>query len=348
MDFPLSPLVSVIILNYNGGDLLTDCINSVLDSHYQRIQIIVVDNGSVDNSFHSARDKFTKEEKVEFIEVGKNTGFCIGNFIGLQRTKGDYIVLLNNDVIVDPLWLDDLVEKGEKDNHAFYQPKILLLDKPTTVDTLGNAINLSGICYSNGFGELDNGKLDRPIEIAYASGACVFTSRKVIDEIGFLDLSYFAFGEDADWGWRGKMFGIKSYYLPTSKVYHKWGKTWGRFSKNKMYLVERNRLITLFKNYSRSTLLLLLPLLGVVEISILWYAFSNGWLKNKIFIYSDIFKYREYIKAQRKVLQITRTVNDKEVVTVFSEEVHLYNSSNIHIFNKAVTPLTKTLRKFIR
>ncbi len=342
------PLVSIIVLNYNGGEILIDCILSIMNSHYPQLQIIIVDNGSTDNSFKIAQSKYKQYKNIEFIATGKNTGFSIGNFVGLKHAKGYYIVLLNNDVIVDPCWLDELLKEANKNDRGFYQPKILLLDNPTTIDTVGNAISMSGICYSNGFGELDDGKYDGLTEIAYASGACVLTSRKVIDEIGFLDLDYFAFGEDADWGWRGKMFGIKSYYVPSSKVYHKWGNSWGRFSKKKLFLVERNRLITLLKNYSSNTLLVLMPLLSIVELSVLGYSLRNGWLSNKMLMYSDIFKFRNNILKQRRLLQSQRTISDREVVETFSQEVHLYNSSYIQIFNKATVSLVKKLRPLIK
>lgn len=344
------PLVSIIILNYNGGELFINCLESVLASKYPFFQVIVVDNASTDKSLETAKLMFHNAKNVVFIANNKNLGFCVGNNIGIKHALGEHVILLNDDVVVTSDWLSELVKEARKHHNGFYVPKILLLDRQNTLESVGNEIHFSGIGFSRGLGELDRNQHNIVEEIAYAGGACLFVSKKTIKEIGLLDPVYFAFNEDTDWCWRGRMFGIKSYCVPSAIIYHKWGGSFGLMSKNKFYYVERNRLLTVLKNYSRRTLLLFLPIFLLIEIATFFYAFDNRMMGEKIKAYSDVIRLKGYIEQQRSFLQKNRRFSDKEVTRVFSDRINhvLLKSPAFNVLNHIVKFLVNILRPLIR
>jgi GT2 family glycosyltransferase len=344
---PEMPLVSIIIVSYNGGDFLLNCLNSVLKTDYPNYEIIVVDNGSTDGSIEIIKQKF---KKIKIIENGKNLGFSIGNNIGIRSSCGDYIVLLNQDTIVTKNWLKELVKEAKRHGEGFYNPKILLIDNPKLLDSAGNNLHITGIAMPRGLYEADRGQYNKFEEIAYANGTCVLLPKTTLQIVGLLDPVYFAYGEDVDWSWRGRMLGIKSYYVPSATIYHKHSLNWGRLSKRKLYFVERNRLLTNLKNYSKRTLLLLSPIFVIVEVAILTHAFINGWLPEKIKAYLDLIRLRTYIRQQRNFLQKKRRIPDKEIIRVFSDKIDhpFLKHPAIGVLNHILKPLTRIIRQCIK
>ncbi|MEM3062363.1 MAG: glycosyltransferase family 2 protein, partial [Nitrososphaerota archaeon] len=183
-------LVSIIILNYNGDSVLLECLESVFSSNYHNFEVIVVDNASSDGS-----DRLTKKHfpQIRLIKNKRNLGYSIGNNIGILEAKGEYIVLLNNDTIVHPDWIKELIAAAQRyPDAAFLQPKILFEGNRRVINSAGNMIHIAGFGLCRGIGEVDNGQYDKEEEIGYASGACVFARRRAIEEIGLLDSTYFA------------------------------------------------------------------------------------------------------------------------------------------------------------
>jgi len=345
------PSVSIVILNYEGGYLFLKCLRSVLSSVYDFYDVIVVDNASKDGSYERAKNVFGKEKNITFIKNPVNYGVPFGYNIGMREAKGQYIVILNNDVIVTPYWLTGLIKEAIVKGDGFYAPKILLLDDPKRLDSAGNHIHLSGIGFARGLSEVDLNQHHEVDEIAYACGTCCLLSRNMIDEIGAMDPVYFAFHEDLDWGWRGKLFGFKSYYVPFSVVYHRWGGSWGRWSEKKFYLMERNRLLTLLKNYSKGTLLMLSPILVLVELAILVFSIKNRFFRTKIRTYSDLFRLKEYTKVQRSFIQKHRKCSDGSIICLFSNEIkHQFfeeSKASLKVLNRLFRYLGSFVRKAI-
>ena len=116
------PLVSIIILNYNAGELLINCIESIVNSNYSNLEIIVVDNNSTDQSHLKCKEKF---EKIKLIENKENFGYCEGNNIGIRKASGEFIIILNPDTVVGEKWIDFLIKAYKKNGKGLYQPKIL-------------------------------------------------------------------------------------------------------------------------------------------------------------------------------------------------------------------------------
>ena len=174
-------LVSIIIVNYREYGFLRRCLTSLKYTH-KDIEIIVVDNESNESALEGIRRDF---EDVKLFGLKENLNYAEGNNFGILRSSGKYVVILNNDTIVEKNWLDPLIEAGSANSEAFYQPKILFLEKPDTVNSFGNTVHLFGFAFPIGIGKYVSEMMkssERLPKIFYCSGACIFTSRQVLDK----------------------------------------------------------------------------------------------------------------------------------------------------------------------
>jgi GT2 family glycosyltransferase len=340
------PLVSIIILNFNGLNLLRECLQSVFKTHYPNYEVIVIDNGSTDGSCIMIEKEFPRASLIRNIE---NLGYSEGNNIGILRSRGDYIVLLNNDTIVAPEWLSELTIEAERNPECFYQPKILFVGS-NRINSVGNYVQLFGFAFPCGLGEVDVGQYDHKHNASYASGACVFASKQLVEDVGLLDEGFFAFYEDVNWGWRGLMRGYITTYVPSAVIYHRWGSSWGRsMSSKKFFLIERSRLASVLRNYSFRTLVALFPMLVFFELSVFSYCFLRGFLSEKISIYADLLRLRRVLISQRRELQKRRKMSDGFVLSFFSDGLtHLYLGAFAAPINRLLIFFAKFAKKFVR
>ena len=337
-------LVSIIILNYNGNEFLENCIESIFRETEQKFELIIVDNNSPDKSGEKLSKKY---ESCKFILNQKNVGVSEGLNIGIRNASGSHIILLNNDLIVAPKWLDYLFEAYEEKGDGLYQPKFLKMKDKKIIDSAGNLINIFGFGFSREKGKKDNLQYNTIEEIGFAAGTCLFCSKEIFDEIGLFDEKLFAYNEDLDFGWRAKLSNYKSYYVPKSIVYHHGSAQW-KWSGEKFYLLERNRWVVLLSNYSIKTILKLLPSLLIIEFALLIFFTKKKMLFKKIKSYIGILKLSNHIKEKRKKLIKIKKVSDKEILDLFSctieTPVEVSETEGIDKFNK----LLKLLCSFIK
>ena len=159
-------LVSIIILNYNGNEFLENCIESIFRETEQKFELIIVDNNSPDKSGEKLSKKY---ESCKFILNQKNLGVSEGLNIGINNSSGSHIILLNNDLIVAPKWLDYLFEAYEEKGSALYQPKFLKMKDNNIIDSAGNLINVFGFGFSRQKGRKDNLQYNTIEEIGFAA-----------------------------------------------------------------------------------------------------------------------------------------------------------------------------------
>lgn len=310
--------VSIVVLNHNGGALVQNCLRSLFETRFSSFDVTVVDNASSDGSPDMIVERFPD---VGLIRLPRNLGYAAANNIGIRMAAGRYIVLLNSDTEVEPEWLDNLMKVAERTPRAaFLQPKILLLNNRAILNSAGNEIHIAGFGVCRGIGTPDSGQYDKIDNIGYASGACVLISRDALEEIGLLDEIFFAYGEDKDWGWRAKMLGYRSIYVPTARVYHRWSAVLGS-SPVKMYYLELERLISIWKNYSKGTIILLAPLLLLIETAVLFHAAKSHWLSYKIRAYAHALAQRAEV-ARRRGLLSKRKIPDKAIIREFVSDLH--------------------------
>lgn len=248
------PKVAVVILNYNGKQFLEQFLPNVLENTNQELaEIIVADNASTDDSVSFMQSHYPD---IRLIENESNGGFATGYNLALRQIDAKYFVLLNSDIEVAPHWLEPIVEMMDTDESiAACQPKILSFYDKTKFEYAGSCggfIDKYGYPFCRGriFQNLetDEGQYDTPLEVFWATGACMFVRAELFLKHGGLDDSFFAHMEEIDFCWRMKNLGYKIFCCPQSKVYHIGGGTLPKNSPHKTYLNFRNNLSLLVKN----------------------------------------------------------------------------------------------------
>lgn len=340
--------MSIIILNYNAGNLLLDCIESVFKTAYDNIEVIVVDNASVDQSHKKCKEKF---DKIKLIENKQNLGYCEGNNIGIRKANGEFIIILNPDTIVEPNWITELIAGYKKYGDGLYQPKILDNKTHETFISTGNFMNILGFGYSRGKGQKSLGEYENDQEISYASGTCLFTTSKILKLIGNFDPFLFAYHDDLDLGWRGKMQGIKSHYISKAIIYHPIEGYSFKLNSFKMYLLERNRIYCVLKNFSSKTIIMCLPLLILVDILVWMFYIRKGFFWVKIKANLNILRNIIKIQQTKKEIEKKRKLNDMEVIKIFTDDIEIPVWMKIHndkmSYHLIMRRISQIMRKII-
>ena len=341
------PLVSIIILNYNAGQILLDCFESVIKTNYSNFEIIIVDNASEDKSYRECKEKF---ENTKIIENEKNLGYCEGNNIGIKNAKGEFVVILNPDTTVDPCWLNELFSAYKKYGEALYQPKHLSLKEKSIIMSTGNMMNVFGFGYAREKGKKDVNQYDTIEQVGYASGTCLFAPVSVFDKVGLLDPFIFLYHDDLDFGWRSAQIGIKSYYVPSSIIYHAESYSLRRNSE-KFFWLERNRKYCLLTHYSKNTYSKIFPTLMLVDLLVWLFYLSKGFLGSKIRAELDIKKNRKKILERYEELERKKKISDRDLVVNFPDLIQIPSSvtgkNTSSFFNTLIKRLSQRAKKNI-
>jgi GT2 family glycosyltransferase len=256
------PRVSIIILNWNGLSDTVTCLESLKKITYPNYDVIVIDNGSSDNDADILEVKFAGY--IHLIRNDKNYGFAKGNNIGITKAFEDnsvkYIATLNNDTIVMPQWLDELVRCAEIDaSIGSCASKMLYYHRPTIINAAGDLILKDGSGINRGRNEPDKGQYDKEEEVFGACAGAALYSREMLNKIGLFDPDYFAYNEDLDLAWRARLAGWICMYVPSAVVYHVHSASTVSFPAFKIYHGERNRIWTLIKNFPIKHILIATP-----------------------------------------------------------------------------------------
>lgn len=316
-----SPVMSIIVLNYNGKGFLEDCLSSIFKSNYSNFEVILVDNSSTDDSLVSAEAKFAGDLRLKIIKNSKNLLFTGGNNRGINEAKGEYVIVLNNDTTVHPDWLNRIASVMQDETIGAAQPKILLFDEPSRIDYMGGALDRYGYAEGIGRGQIDNGQFDNMSqELFYAGGTCMILRKKYLDEVGLFDGKFGAHWEDTDLSWRLRLRGYRIVAIPKAIVYHRGSKTMKKFARREdvSWHIRKNRISGLIKNYCVLNLIKTLPIL--VMIYLLIFIKEIVIDRNIKIALSSIFaigwniKELPYILRQRKIVQNKiRRLSDKEI-----------------------------------
>lgn len=247
------PLVSVVILNYNGRRFIETCLKSVLnDTFYSNFEVILIDNASTDGSIELVKRRFERDPRLIIVRNNKNLGFAEGNNVGVRYARGEYIVFLNSDTVVDNNWLTELVKVMNSDQIiGAAQSKLLLLRQPEYLDSAGDYIDYYGLPIRRGGGwkEKDYGQYNHIEEIFSARGAAMIVRRSVISEVGLFDPKFFLSYEDIDLCWRIRLRGYKVVFVPKSVIYHLGeASSPPADSPQKIFHMTKNHIATMLKN----------------------------------------------------------------------------------------------------
>ena len=276
-----SPLVAIVILNWNGKIFLQQFLSSVMASTYPHKRVIVADNASTDDSLSFLSVSFPQ---VEVIRNATNEGFAKGYNTALRQVQADYYVLLNSDVEVTPNWIEPVIKfMQENASVGACQPKILSHRQRDHFEYAGAAggwIDNFGYPFARGrvFDaiEKDEHQYDAPLKCFWASGAAFFVRANLYHEVGGLDEYFFAHQEEIDLSWRLQLAGHEIYAVPASVVYHVGGGTLAKESPYKTFLNFRNNLIMCAKNLPAATAMWKIPVRLLLDAVAAWKGLIGG------------------------------------------------------------------------
>src|SRR5687768_1658907 len=244
----MSALVSIVTINYNQLALTCELLDSLRKVTYPSVEIIVVDNASVEDPTSVITERYPE---VKLLVSRENLGFAGGNNLGIKASSGEYLLFLNNDTEVDPHFLQPLVKlfEGNPDAGAA-SSKILYFNSGETIQYAGSTRidPFTGRSKRIGYLEKDNGQYSGIKETDLAHGAAMMVPRRVIDKVGMMPEFFFLYYEEVDWCESIKKGGYKIYVVPESKVYHKESMSIGKGSTLKTYYMTRNRLLYMRRN----------------------------------------------------------------------------------------------------
>ena len=298
--------VSVIILTWNGKQFLKGCFDSLAGQTFRDFETILVDNGSTDGSAAYVREHYPW---ARLVPLPANAGFSEGNNRGLAECHGRYIVTLNNDTKVGPTFLAELVRTAEADPQVgMVAAKMLNFHETGRIDSVGIRATTAGLGVNRGVGETDRGQYDIPGEVFGPCAGAALYRRAMLGEIGFFDPDFFAYYEDLDLAWRGRLAGWKSVTSPSAVAYHVHSATCGRMSPFTVYHVHRNKWFVLLKNWPASLLVRHLPRIMVYDAASLLLALFRGRLLPALRARRDVLRAlpgllrkRRQIARQRKI-----------------------------------------------
>lgn len=237
------------------GREVLEYVRSIVETDYPNMEVILVDNASVDGSERAIAEAFGQ---VRLLRLEENRGYAGGNNAGARAASRDskYLAFLNNDLVVERGWLRRVVEVMERDGTiGAAQPKIMQLRNPELIDSMGGAIDRTGRAYDVGHGLPDRPARDGPIEAFYARGAAMVVRRDLFELVGGFDEDYFIYYEETDLCWRIRLLGYRVVTVQDAVVYHLGGGTTGRPNEEILFHRRKNQLMTLLKNYSAANLI---------------------------------------------------------------------------------------------
>jgi len=314
-----TPLVSIIILNFNAGKLLLNCIESLTKLAYQNIELIIVDNVSTDNSQNQCKEKFPQ---VKLIQNKKNSGYCGGNNVGIKNANGEFIIILNPDTIVESNLIDKLLGAYNIHGEGLYQPKILSLEDKTILQSTGNMIHVFGFGFARDKGNQENNEIKETAKIGYAAGTCLFALKETFLKLKLFDEFLFLYHDDLDIGWRASQKEINSYIVPQTTIYHAESYSL-KWSKKKFFWLERNRRYCLMTHYSRDTLKIIRKELWITELLIWAVYFSKGYLTAKIKAELELRKNKKFIIKKQIEIENEKRISDAELIKTFPDRIEI-------------------------
>ncbi|MEN9558569.1 MAG: hypothetical protein RL141_938 [Candidatus Parcubacteria bacterium] len=341
-----TPTIDVIVVLWKSLPFLDGLFRSFADVDYPReaVTVHIVDNASPDGAGAEVKRRLTQPDprwpRIVLHEPGSNTGFSAGNNIVMRASHADYCYLLNADAVMTPATLREAVAVAEAHpDAAAVQSLLLLMQKPDTLNSSGNAIHIAGFGFSDGYLEPATPAPTEVRPIAYASGAAVLYRTSVLKKIGVLDEALFLYHEDLELGWRMWLAGYTVLLAPKSVALHHY-----EFSRSiaKWYWMERNRWIVILTYYRFGTLLLLAPALCAIELMVWLTSFIGGWAREKMRVTAWFLRPSSWIFLwqMRRRIQALRVRSDRDILTRFVAVITHQDGTNRFV-ERVANPLMR-------
>lgn len=309
------PKLSITSVNYNGEKFIAACLDSIQKQTFQDFEMLIVDNASADCSAKIIEEKYPS---IKLIKNDKNLGYCKAQNQAIRVSRGEYILTLNLDLILERDFLEQMIKAIESHSQiGSVAPKLFKLkngQKTKIIDSVGHLMEKNRNVKNIGEGEPDHGQYDDPKFIFGVSGSAALHRRKMLEEIKwgdeYLDEDFVSGLDDIDIDWRAKLLGWKTYYCPQAVGYHIRGGSTGKFSDQWRFYNYRNRYLMLIKNDSLTDILLDIHHLLLYELGMLFSMIIQFQIFRVVF---DIICLLPKFLRKRRDLQSRRRVSEKEI-----------------------------------
>lgn len=314
------PMVTVVIVNWNGKNLLRDCLESLEAQTYRDFSVVVVDNGSTDGSVDWVKQRFPD---VHVIALDKNYGFCLANNIALKEIESEYAALLNNDAMAHHDWLAHLVAAMEGNPAAgFATSKILYHDRPDIIDRAGDGYTRAGVAALRGRGE--NARLyDRTEWIFGSCGGASIYRTAMLKKIGYFDPDFFLIHEDVDLSFRAQLRGYRCLYVHDAVVLHRASSSIGYDSPVSVYYGHRNLEWVYLKNMPSGLIKKTLIFHLIYVVVALGFFLIRGQIRPFLGAKRDALKGWRRMIRRRRSIQDEKVVSDRYLWELFEKELFL-------------------------
>ena len=341
-------LAIIISPNYKNyaENYLADCLTSLQSQTYQDFDLFLVDNESSETSFSLLQ---SLAPQAEIIRCQENRGFAGGNNAALKKilkAEYQYVFLVNMDTVSDVNCLEKLMETAKRYPQAgAIQARLMLYPDTELINSLGNETHFLGFGYSKGYKEKFIDSDNIVTEIAYPSGAAVLFQIDALRKVGIFDEEMWMYNEDQDLGWRLWLAGFACLLAPEAVVNHKY-----EFHRSiqKYYWMDRNRIITIIKNYHWLTLVLIFPAFIIMELGLALFAFQSGWYKEKLKVWKYFLSIANWqmLLKKRHHIQVSRQTSERKIVSLISGKIWYQDIGNWKL--RLVNPIFGLYWKVVR
>jgi len=336
------PSVSVVVVVYGDEPWLERCVTSLLDSPGVISDVVLVENGGSESTIADLETI----ERVTVVRPRRNTGFAEGCNLGVAQSQSDLVALINPDAIVEPGALRFLCDIAIQPDVGIATGSIRLADRPDALNAAGTVITITGLSWSNRFGESAS-VVPSSINVAGASGTGLVLRRALWEEFGGFNEHFFAYYEDAELSIRMHRRGLKVMYVPEAIVRHRY-----EFSRNsaKFFLLERNRAVATLTCFSFRHLVAITPLLIPMELGLVALSIRHSWFKEKMRSYLWILRHLREIRERRSSVQVLMTAPESDFLDLLSTSLAPGNLTEIHppkIIEKILDIYWTRARRFI-
>jgi len=307
------PLVSLIVVNYNGGVSLLSCLEALISDPYSAREIIVVDNASTDQSPIILKDMSARHPNFIVVWSKQNLGYAGGVNLALGVAHGSYVAVLNMDVVVDSGWLAPLIAFLENHPKVGAVNPLIALSDGKRINALGQSVHPTGLGFNSHLGRLVESIGSEPVPVSGIQGGAFVIRRILLERMGGMDQTGFLYHEDVNLSWLLHLMGFDLYCVPQSVVRHDYVLS---MYPAKLHLLERNRWAMLLAYLHRSTLILLIPAFIATEILTWGYCLLRGWsfMRAKLASYRWVLNHRQQIAERRRLAESLRVLPDRKLL----------------------------------
>lgn len=307
-----APLLTVAVLSYDGRHLLEVILPSLARQRFRDFEVVVVDNGSHDDTIAWLREHWPE---VEIVSLAQNVGVTAALNVCARAGRGELVGLFNNDVEIDADCLGELVAALREHHEAGWAgAKLRDFEQRDLLDGAGDVFTWAATGGRRGHGERDDGQYDEPRAIFGACGGAAMYRRSTLEHVGEFDEDFFAFYEDVDWNLRAQLAGFSCRYVPSAVVYHMGSATIGRgLSDFTRYHLWRNTLWIIAKDLPVGALLRHAPQLALGQLENLAVALRDRKLVIWLRVWRDALRGLPRMLRKRRVVQARRRIGSREL-----------------------------------